>query len=211
MMRRLVSSWGALSGSDPRRDRCPEVRGRADRPARRASASGSPCGEGVRFRSGTYRPTGDALRAPRHLELRELTCRPRSPRWRCSPRATSWPTCCSIACAIATGTWAAPSTCCSVCCSAPTSPGCWTPGQVQDLTPIVSLAIGWLGMLLGHLLPAADAGAAVAGSPAHRLRRGGRDLRLRAGGPAGALSISRRRTAGRTRRCKRSRSRPSPR
>ena len=83
-------------------------------------------------------------------------------------------------------------------------------GQVQDLTPIVSLALGWLGMLLGtyfrlptmaliegdHLRVAFAEAVATFGD--------------RAGGPAGALPVRRRGAPGARRRCRRSPSRRSP-
>ena len=50
-------------------------------------------------------------------------------------------------------------------------------GQVQDLTPIVSLALGWLGMLLGTYFRLPTMALDRGRPPAHRLRRGGRDLR----------------------------------
>ena len=112
-----LPSWGAPSGSDLRRGRCPAVRGRAGRPARRASASGSPCGASggrVRF-AANLSALGDAapcacVTAPSfaaHASDADHAGRARRRR----RRATSSPTCCSIGCATATAMWAAPSTC----------------------------------------------------------------------------------------------------
>ena len=83
-------------------------------------------------------------------------------------------------------------------------------GQVQDLTPIVSLAVGWLGMLLGTyfrlptlaLLPREHVATAFAEA-----------LATFAAALAALLALFRSwpGTAGRRPRCKQSRSPPSPR
>ena len=74
-------------------------------------------------------------------------------------------------------------------------------GQVQDLTPIVSLALGWLGMLLGTYFRIPTMALIEGDLPPGGLRRGGRDLRDRPGGLAGRLSGTSSRCPGPTRPC----------
>ena len=84
-------------------------------------------------------------------------------------------------------------------------------GQVQDLTPIVSLALGWLGMLLGTYFRLPTMALIDARPPPDRLCRGGRHLRRRPRARCWRCSAIWRDAAGRRRRCWRSPWPPSPR